>query len=124
MCDQYYKRKKNQFLVLAGNRFWLYILLCTWSTIVVVLCYFFWFWWEIIFSVLYVLSVQYSCAVVSLSSVWRVLDHYYDRKKSSSRLSGGCAIVIMTGKKVLDIDKWLGSFSFTVKLVSKIMRAF
>ncbi len=28
-----------QFLVLAGNRFWLYILLCTWSTIiVVVLC--------------------------------------------------------------------------------------
>jgi hypothetical protein len=22
-----------QFLVLAGNRFWLYILLCTWSTI-------------------------------------------------------------------------------------------
>jgi hypothetical protein len=25
---------------------------------------------------------------------------------------------------MLDIDKWLGSFSFTVKLVSKIMRAF
>ncbi len=25
---------------------------------------------------------------------------------------------------LLDIDKWLGSFSFTVKLVSKIMRAF
>ncbi len=33
------------------------------------------------------------------SSVWRVRDHYYDRKKSSSRLSGGCAIVIMTKKK-------------------------
>jgi hypothetical protein len=26
-------------------------------------------------------------------------DRYYDRKKSSSRLSGGCAIVITTGKK-------------------------
>ena len=26
-------------------------------------------------------------------------DRYYDRKKSSSHLSGGCAIVIMTGKK-------------------------
>ncbi len=35
-------------------------------------------------------------------SVWRVRDHYYDRKKkSSSRLSGGCAIVITTGKIVL-----------------------
>ena len=32
---------------------------------VVVLCYFFWFWWEIVFGVTYVLSVQYSCAVVS-----------------------------------------------------------
>jgi hypothetical protein len=27
-------------------------------------------------------------------------------------------------RQVLDIDKWLGLFSFTVKLVSKIMRAF
>ncbi len=35
-----------------------------------------------------------------LLSVWRVRDHYYDRKKrSSSCLSGGCAIVIMTKKK-------------------------
>ncbi len=25
----------------------------------------FWFWWEIVFGVTYVLSVQYSCAVVS-----------------------------------------------------------
>ncbi len=32
---------------------------------VVVLCYFFWFWQEIVFGVTYVLSVQYSCAVVS-----------------------------------------------------------
>ena len=33
---------------------------------VVVLCYFFWFWWEIVLGVTYVLSVQYSCAVVSV----------------------------------------------------------
>ena len=71
-----------QFLVLAGNKFWLYILLCTWSTI------------------------QLWCCVIFFrkkkiqSSIWRVRDHYYDRKKkSSSRLSGGCAIVITTGKK-------------------------
>jgi hypothetical protein len=28
------------------------------------------------------------------------------------------------GRVLLDIDKWLGLFSFTVKLVSKIMSAF
>ena len=33
---------------------------------VVVLCYFFWFRREIVFGVTYVLSVQYSCAVVSV----------------------------------------------------------
>ena len=71
MRDRYYERKKNHLLVLAGNRFWLYILLCTWSTIVVVLCYFFWFWREIVFSVTYVLSVQYSCAIVSVLLLWR-----------------------------------------------------
>ena len=39
------------------------------------------------------------------SSVWRVHDHYYDNKKKRySRLSGGCAIIITTGKiKVLVI---------------------
>ncbi len=54
------------FFVLAGNRFWFYILFMylEYHT-VVVLCYFFWFWWEIVFGVNYVLSVQYSCAVVS-----------------------------------------------------------
>ncbi len=78
-----------QFLVLAGNRLW----------------------WEIVFGVTYVLSVQYSCAVVSVfllwremfittekkkfkSSVWRVCDRYYDRKKKVL-----VAIVITTGKK-------------------------
>ncbi len=43
-----------QFLVLAGNRFWFYILLVIW------------FWQEIVFDVLYVLSVQYSCGAVSV----------------------------------------------------------
>ncbi len=35
------------------------------------------------------------------SSSYRKLvrNHYYNRKKSSSRLSGWCAIVITTGKK-------------------------
>jgi hypothetical protein len=33
------------------------------------------------------------------SSVWRVRDRYYDQKKKhASRLSGGCVIVITTGK--------------------------
>ncbi len=38
---------------------------------VVVLCYFFWLWREIVFGVTYVLSVQYSCAVVSVILLWR-----------------------------------------------------
>ena len=38
---------------------------------VVVLCYYFWFWREIVFGVTYVLSVQYSCAVVSFFLLWR-----------------------------------------------------
>ncbi len=55
-----------QFLVLAGNRFWLYILLCTWSTIQLWCCVsFFGSGGEIVFGVTYVLSLQYSCAVVS-----------------------------------------------------------
>ncbi len=32
--------------------------------------------------------------------VWQVRDRYYDQKKSSSRLSGGCAIVF-TSKKAI-----------------------
>ncbi len=38
---------------------------------VVVLCQFFWFWREIVLGVTYVLSVQYSCAVVSVFLLWR-----------------------------------------------------
>ncbi len=49
----------------------------------------FWLQWEIVFGVLHILSVQYSCAVVSV----------FGEKISSSRLSGGCAIVITTRKK-------------------------
>ncbi len=60
-----------QFSVLAGNRFWFYILLMylEYHT-VVVLCQFFLIWWEIVFGT-YVLSVQYSCAVVSVFLLWR-----------------------------------------------------
>jgi hypothetical protein len=60
-----------QFLVLAGNRFWFYILMYLEYNTVVVLCLFFWFWREIVFGVTYLLSVQYSCAVVSVFLLWR-----------------------------------------------------
>jgi hypothetical protein len=60
-----------QFSVLAGKWFWIYILLMylEYHT-VVVLCSFFWFRREIVFGT-YVLSVQYSCAVVSVFLLWR-----------------------------------------------------
>ncbi len=51
-----------QFLVLAGNRFWIY-LLCTYVLRVQYSCgvvLVFWFWQKIVFGVTYVLSVQYS----------------------------------------------------------------
>ncbi len=55
---------------------------------VVVLCDFFWFWQEIVFGVTYVLSIQYSCAVVSVFVV--VAGKFITTgKKSSSPLSGG-----------------------------------
>ncbi len=55
-----------QFFVLAENRFWFFILLCTKSIIQLWCCViFFWFWREIVFGVMYILRVQYSCAVVS-----------------------------------------------------------
>ncbi len=61
-----------QFFALAGNRFWFYILLMYLGYhTVVVLCEFFWLWREIVFGVMYVLSVQYSCAVVSVFLLWR-----------------------------------------------------
>ena len=62
-----------QFLVLAGNRFWfyllcIYVLRLQYSCGVVLV---FWFWWEIVFGVTYVLSVQYSCVVVSVFWLWQ-----------------------------------------------------
>ncbi len=63
-----------QFLVLAGNRFWFYILMyleykysCGFALV-------FWFWQEIVFGVMYVLSVQYSCVVVSVFWLWQEID--------------------------------------------------
>ena len=99
----YYDRKKKFYLVvcLAGCvvvsvfGFWLYILLCTWSTIQLWCC----------------VSFFVVCLVGARSllrpekkiqlSVWQVRDHYYDQKKKRySRLSGGCAVLaITTGKK-------------------------
>ncbi len=56
-----------QVLVLARNRFLVVhtIMYLEYHT-VVVLCNFFLFWREIVFGVTYVLSVQYSCGVVSV----------------------------------------------------------
>ncbi len=62
-----------QFLVLAGNSFWFY-LLCTYVLRVQYSCgvvLVFWFWQEIVFGVMYVLSVQYSCAVVLVFWLWQ-----------------------------------------------------
>ncbi len=80
-----------QFLVLAGNRLLLYILLCTWSTIQLWCC------------VSYFGSGGKYFLVLRTYLVYNT-DRYYDRKKksekkSSSHLSGRCAIVITTGKK-------------------------
>ncbi len=56
-----------QFFVLAGYRFWFYILLMLLDYHTVgVLSQFFLFWREIGVGVTYVLSVQYSCAAVSV----------------------------------------------------------
>ncbi len=51
-----------QFLVLAGNKFWFYILIVQYNCGVVLVC---WSWREIVIDFMYVFSVQYSCAVVS-----------------------------------------------------------
>ena len=79
------------FLVVAGNSFWCYvhtqskIQLCSCVIFVVVtgklilyefscsiqIFFFFWFWQDIVFGVTYVLSVQYSCVVVSVFLLWR-----------------------------------------------------
>jgi hypothetical protein len=73
-----------QFLVLAGNRFWFYILLYLEYSTVVMLCLFFLFWREIVFDITYVLNVQCSCAVVSGFWLWREIvlkmrTHFYKK---------------------------------------------
>ena len=60
---------------------------------VVVLCHFFWFWREIVFGVMYVLIVQYRSLLRPEKKV------LVGKKRSSSYLTGRCAIVITTGKK-------------------------
>ncbi len=64
-----------QFLVLARNRFWFYALTyLEYNTVVDCVSFWalvFWFWREIVFGVTYVLSVQYSCAIVSVFWLWR-----------------------------------------------------
>ncbi len=49
-----------QFFVLAGNRFWFYILLMYlgYRTIQLWCCVSFWFWREIVFGVTYVLPIE------------------------------------------------------------------
>ncbi len=63
---------------------------------VVVLCYFFLFWREIVFSVTYVLSVQYSCAVVSVFLSWRE-SFITTGKKILVVCLAGCAVVSVFG---------------------------
>ncbi len=73
-----------QFLVLGVNRFWLNILLCTWSTIQLWCC------------------VSYFGSGGKLFLVLRmylVYNTVVREKKSCCRLSGGCAIIFTTGKK-------------------------
>ena len=85
-----------QFLVLAGKKFWFnfgsntYLLLRLQDSCggVIVFC----LQWEIVFGV-------FDRKKKIQSSVWWVRNHYYDRKKRYSRLSGGCVIIITTGKK-------------------------
>ncbi len=52
------------FVVLAGNSSWTYVL-----TIQLWCCVsFFWFWREVVFGVTFIISVQYSCAVMFLEN--------------------------------------------------------
>jgi hypothetical protein len=53
-----------QFLVMVVTY------LCTLSTIQLWCCVSFWFWREIVFGVMYLFSVQYSCEVVSVFWLW------------------------------------------------------
>jgi hypothetical protein len=79
----YYDRKKKSSSRLSGGLFCC-VSFWFWQEIGFV----FWFWREIVFGVTYVLSVQYSCADVSVFLLWRE-SFITTGKNSSSRLSGG-----------------------------------
>ena len=64
---------------------------------VVVLCYFFLFWWEIVFGITYVLSVQYSCAVVSVFLLMRESFITTGKRKILVICLAGCAVVSVFG---------------------------
>ena len=64
---------------------------------VVVLRLFFLFWREIVFGVTYVLSVQYSCAVVSVFLLWRESFITTRIKKVLVICLAGCAVVSVFG---------------------------
>ncbi len=82
-----------QFFVLAGNKFWFYILLMYLGnrTIQLWCCVSFfgiffvvagkWFWQEIGSIFVVAENIYYDRKKKIQSSVWRVGDHYYDRKK-------------------------------------------
>ncbi len=87
-----------QILVPAGNRFWLYILLCTWSTIQLWCCVsFFGSGGKKVFGVTYILSVQYSCAVVSVFLLWRESFITTGKKINLVIYLAGCAVVSVFG---------------------------
>ena len=65
---------------------------------VVVLCYFFWFWWEIVFGVMYVLSVQYR-------SLLRPEKKVLIGKKVLVICLAGCAVVSVFGSGDSDRKK-------------------
>ena len=89
----------------------------------VVLCYFFWFWHEIVFGVMYVLSVQYSCAVVSVFLLWRE-SFITTGKKSSSRLSGGlcCCVSFWFWREIGSFVVVAGKFYYDRKKKIVVVR--
>ena len=49
----------------------------------------FWFWQEIVFGVMYVFRLQYSCAVVSVFWLWREIDLKMRTRFYKKTLLGG-----------------------------------
>ena len=89
-----------QFLVLAGNRFWFYILLMYlgYRTIQLRCCVSF-----LAFFLLW--RVSGSGGKLAVFLLWREI-FITTGKKRYSRLSDGCAIIITTGKKKIQSSVW------------------